>query len=135
MRRKTYWHLQNERRMPDEYELVSSRLHHHTTKGFELRVPVDGWYRRHQEGSPLVCADWERCRDPRQTTYARYTSLQKTKEAFVDRLFDIIDETGYDQGLPRPWVETLSRVLAPLRYPLHGLQMTASYIGQMAPSG
>jgi hypothetical protein len=32
-------------------------------------------------------------------------------------------------------LDVLSRVVAPLRYPGHGLQMVAFYIGQMAPSG
>src|SRR5262249_10188922 len=33
------------------------------------------------------------------------------------------------------WLQVLSRVVAPFRYPGHGFQMVASHIGQMAPSG
>jgi toluene monooxygenase system protein E len=29
----------------------------------------------------------------------------------------------------------LSRIIGPLRYPIHGLQMVAGYVGHMAPSG
>ena len=39
------------------------------------------------------------------------------------------------QAAIRRWVDTLERLLPPLRYLYHGLQMLAAYVGQMAPSG
>jgi toluene monooxygenase system protein E len=70
---KTYWHLLQQRRMPTEYEIVTSKLLCYTGEGFtgkrfELDVPLKDWYRQYQEESPLVCRSWEKFRDPRETT-------------------------------------------------------------------
>src|SRR6202140_5187103 len=137
---KTYWHLLQQRRMPTEYEIVTSKLLCYTGEGFtgkrfELDVPLKDWYRRYQEESPLVCSSWEKFRDPRETTYTKYTDLQRAKEIFVDGILDEIELTGYDAHLRPAWLHIFPRVVAPFRYPGHGFQMIASYIGQMAPSG
>jgi toluene monooxygenase system protein E len=137
---KTYWHLLQQRRMPTEYEIVTSKLLCYTGEGFtgkrfELDVPLKDWYRRYQEESPLVCSSWEKFRDPRETTYTKYTDLQRGKEIFVDGILDEIELTGYDGHLRPAWLHIFPRVVAPFRYPGHGFQMIASYIGQMAPSG
>ena len=132
---KTYWHLLSQRRMPTEYEIVTSKLLCYTGEGFtgkrfELDVPLKDWYRRYQEESPLVCSSWEKFHDPRETTYTKYTGLQRDKEIFVDGILDEIELTGYDAPLRPAWLHTLSRVVAPFRYPGHGFQMIASYFGQ-----
>jgi toluene monooxygenase system protein E len=137
---KTYWHLLQQKRMPTEYEIVTSKLLCYTSEGFtgkrfELDVPLKDWYRRYQEESPLVCSSWEKFRDPRETTYTKYTELQRDKEIFVDGILNEIELTGYDAHIRPAWLHILSRVVAPFRYPGHGFQMVASYIGQMAPSG
>lgn len=137
---KTYWHLLPQRRMPTEYEIVTSKLLCYTGEGFtgkrfELDVPLKDWYRRYQEESPLLCSSWEKFRDPRETTYTKYTELQRDKEIFVDGILDEVELTGYDAHLRPAWLHMLTRVVAPFRYPGHGFQMIASYIGQMAPSG
>ena len=137
---KTYWHLLQQRRMPTEYEIVTSKLLCYTGEGFtgkrfELDVPLKDWYRQYQQESPLVSSSWEKFRDPRETTYTKYTALQRDKEIFVDGILDEIELTGYDSQLRPQWLRILSRVVAPFRYPGHGFQMIASYIGQMAPSG
>jgi toluene monooxygenase system protein E len=126
--------------MPTEYEIVTSKLLCYTGEGFtgkrfELDVPLKPWYRRYQEESPLQCSSWEKFRDPRETTYTKYTELQRDKEIFVDGILDEIELTGYDAHLRPAWLHVLTRVVAPFRYPGHGFQMIASYIGQMAPSG
>jgi toluene monooxygenase system protein E len=132
---RTYWHLLPAQRKPTEYEIVTSNLLYYVNRGFETRVPAEDWYRRYQKGSPLNGGDWERFRDPRETTYTRYTEQQKRKEIFVDGLLSAMEATGYDGSLPPAWVRVLSRVMAPLRYPVHGLQMIAAYAGSMAPGG
>jgi toluene monooxygenase system protein E len=137
---KTYWHLQGQGRIPTEYEIVSSKLLVYTGEGFtgkgiELDVPLKSWYAKYQEGSPLKCSSWEKFRDPRETTYTKYTDVQLEKEIFVDKILEEIEATGYDERLSGTWMYFLSRVFAPLRYPAHGLQMIAAYIGQMAPGG
>jgi toluene monooxygenase system protein E len=126
--------------MPTEYEIVTSKLLSYTGEGFtgkrfELDVPLLDWYKRFQQDSLLTCASWDNFRDPRETTYTKYTDIQRSKEIFVDGILEEIETTGYDRRISPRWLHVLSRVLAPLRYPGHGLQMLASYVGQMAPSG
>jgi toluene monooxygenase system protein E len=126
--------------MPTEYEIVTSKLLCYTGEGFtgkrfELDVPLLDWYKRFQQESPLTCTSWENFRDPRETTYTKYTELQRDKEIFVDGILEEIEASGYDAQLSPGWLHVLSRVVAPLRYPGHGLQMVAAYIGQMAPGG
>ena len=126
--------------MPTEYEIVTSKLLCYTGEGFtgkrfELDVPLLDWYKRFQQDSALTCTSWENFRDPRETTYTKYTDIQRNKEIFVDGILEEIETTGYDRRISPRWLHVLSCVLAPLRYPGHGLQMLASYIGQMAPSG
>ena len=137
---KTYWHLLQQKRMPSEYEIVTSKLLFYTGEGFtgkrfELDVPLQDWYNRFQQESPLTCASWENFRDPRETTYTKYTEIQRDKEIFVDGILEEIEASGYDRQFSPPWLHVLSRVVAPLRYPGHGLQMVAAYIGQTAPGG
>ena len=137
---KTYWHLLSQKRMPSEYEIVTSRLLCYTGDGltgkrFELDVPLQPWYRQYQQGSPFSCSSWEKFRDPRETTYTKYTELQRGKEVFVDGILNEIEVTGYDQGISSTWLPVLSRLVAPLRYPVHGFQMLAAYVGHTAPSG
>jgi toluene monooxygenase system protein E len=137
---KTYWHLLSQKRMPSEYEIVTSKLLCYTGEGFtgkrfELDVPLQQWYREYQEGSPFSCSSWEKFRDPRETTYTKYTELQREKEVFVDAILDEIEVTGYDKEISPTWLPVLSRLVAPLRYPCHGFQMLAAYVGHTAPSG
>ena len=137
---KTFWHLAPERRMPSEYEVVTSKLLLNTGEGFtgkrfELDVPLQGWYEKYQQGSPFACSSWEKFRDPRETTYTKYTELQMEKEIFVDCILEEIEANGYDRNLQPQWVQTLATLVAPFRYPGHALMMVAAYIAQMAPGG
>jgi toluene monooxygenase system protein E len=132
-RRRTYWHLSDIGRRPTEYDVATSRLHYWAGRGFEVKVPLDEWYARHQRGSPLSCTDWERFSDPRATTYTTYTAIQHARETFVEGLLESLDD-DYDRRLSPPWLAVLDRVLAPLRYPVHGLQMAAAYVGHLAPA-
>jgi toluene monooxygenase system protein E len=134
---KTYSHLAGRRRMPTEYEIVTSKLHYYVDRGFEVDTPLAAWFARHQGGSPLAleAAAWDEFRDPRETTYTRYVALQKDKETHLGGVLDSIERTDYDAALPAAAVELLERTLAPIRFPLHGLQMAAAYVGQLAPSG
>lgn len=131
---KTYSHLPAGRR-PTDYEIGSTRLHHHVERGFEVRVPAAEWYQRHQRGSRWQAADWELFADPRETTYAGYTALQRDQEAFCDGLLANIDGSSYDRDLPPEARALLEGAVLPLRFVGHGLQMLAAYVGQMAPSG
>ena len=135
MTQRTYWHLTGLGRKPTDYDIASTKLLYYPERGFETAVPLAAWYRTHQRDCPLTCSDWEQFRDPRETTYARYVDLQRTKEAFIDGVLAAAADTGHDQRLAPDWLGILSGLISPLRYPVHGLQMIASYIGHMAPSG
>ncbi len=133
--RRTYWHLEASERVPTEYEIATSRILYYAGRGFEVDLPLSGWYERYQQGSPFACADWERFRDPRATTYSRYVAIQASKEALVDALFESIERADSDRSLGSAWVAVLEQVVAPARYLFHGFQMAACYVAQMAPSG
>jgi toluene monooxygenase system protein E len=140
VQQKTFWHLLPQRRMPSEYEIVTSKLLLNTGEGFtgkrfELDVPLQQWYEQYQQGSPLACSSWEKFRDPRETTYTKYTELQMGKEIFVDCILEEIEANGYDRELQPQWVQTLATLVAPFRYPGHALMMIAAYVAQMAPGG
>jgi toluene monooxygenase system protein E len=132
---KTYSHLAGKRRRPTEYELATTHLHHHVERGFEVAAPAAEWYARHQRGSRWRAAAWAEFADPRETTYTKYTRLQHAQEAFCDGLLASIDASGYDAALPREARALLACALPPLRFALHGFQMVAAYVGQMAPEG
>ena len=122
--------------MPSEYDVATADVLYYAKRGgFEVTTPLSGWYAEHQRGSPFTCADWDAFRDPRETTYAKYTALQRAQETYVSGLLERIEETDSDRALPAPCVDLFARTLPVVRYPLHGLQMIAAYVGQMAPSG
>jgi hypothetical protein len=131
---KTYWHLAARQRKPTRYEVASARLHYYVGRGFEVHLPATGWYQRYQEQSPLQVPDWEQFSDPRQTDYAAYVRLQHGQEAHVEGVLRSIEESAYDRQLPPAARALLDRVVVPLRYVFHGLQMIAAYVGQMAPA-
>jgi toluene monooxygenase system protein E len=133
---KSYSMLGAKRRLPTEYELTSSKLHYHYPRNFELsnENPVSKWYFQYREESPLRATDWEIFADPRRTTYNKYNHTQHARETVVDGLLREIDETEYDKGLSPEWVAFLHHWHGPLRYPVHGLQMMAAYVAQMAPA-
>jgi toluene monooxygenase system protein E len=132
---KTYSHLAGERRVPTEYEIVTTRLLYHPRRGFEVDVPLRPWYEKYQRDGLLRCDDWEQFADPRATTYPSYTALQAQQESHLDGVVRSWEAAGHDPASLEAWRETFLRTLAPLRFALHGLQMIAAYVGQMAPSG
>lgn len=133
--RKTYWHLAAARRVPSDYEIATSRLLYHVGRGgFAVNVPTSAFYARYQQGSRLASDRWEEFADPRATTYTKYVELQRDAESHVSRLLAATEDPEYERNLAPGWVESLGHILSPLRFLLHGLQMAAAYLGQMAPS-
>jgi len=136
---KTWSLLGDVRRKPSNYEVVTSKFHYHFRRDpapFELdpETPLNLWYLKHREGSPLMVDDWEGFRDPYKLTYRDYVMQQDKHEVYVDQLIDQHEAAGSAQALSEEWVGTLRELFVPLRFPLHVLQMTAIYVGQMAPS-
>jgi len=136
---RTYWHLEGphldgQRRKPQAYDIVTSKLLYHRERGFELPTPVAAWMQRHGAQSRLR-GSFEAFRDPRATTYARYVELQAEQESFLEQLFVAAEAAGYDAGLSPAWLDVLEAVLPVLRYPSHALHMLAAYVAQLAPEG
>jgi toluene monooxygenase system protein E len=52
----------------------------------------------------------------------------------VRELCSEFHDRGHDGSLSKDWVKTLRTVFTPARYPLHGMQLIAAYVGQIAPS-
>lgn len=121
-------------RVPSEYDITTSRLLYHPTLGFAVDTPVSAWHDQYRPGKLLRIADWERFRDPRETTFSSYTALQHERETFVDALFRTVEETGSDARLPSQWLEALGKWLPGLLYPCHALSMLAAYVGHLAPA-
>ncbi len=131
---RTYWHLEGQGRLPQHYDIVTSRLLYHRELGFEVATPGAAWLQRHALQSPLR-GTFQAFRDPRATTYASYVELQSEREGFAEQLLQSAEESGYDSALPPPWVDVLEAVLPVLRYPCHALHMLAAYVAHLAPEG
>jgi toluene monooxygenase system protein E len=133
------WSLLGEvKRRPTQYEVLTSRFHYHFRRDpapFELSpgAPINQWFLRHCEGSPFQVEDWEQFRDPYSLTYRDYVAQQHDREVHVDLLIDRHEAAGSLELQPE-WVHTLRRLVVPMRFPLHVLQMSGSYVSQMAPS-
>jgi toluene monooxygenase system protein E len=129
--RKTYWHLLSARRIPSQYELMSSKLLYYPKLGVAVRTPASDFHAQHR--ARFNVPDWDAFRDPAETTYGTYVSTRRDREVFVQQLLQTIEGSDYDVRLERRWVSLLDRLMAPLRYPCHGLQMISAYVAQAAP--
>lgn len=118
-----------------DYEIVSSRLLYYPGRGFEVTTPIAGWYEKYQLGSPLKISDAELFSDPALTTYAAYVERGRKRESDIENALALADSSHADRELSPSWIKSLERLLAPLCYPCHGLQMAAAYLGSMAPAG
>lgn len=140
-KRKTPWSLWEERRVPSEYEAVTYKFHNHFRNEpapFELSEDwsLNVFYKTNREASPLVASveDWEAYRDTRAYTYRRYIEDQKDREVYCDNLIDEFEARNHYEGLPSDWLNFLGDGYFPVRFPGHAMQMSAAYLGQMAPS-
>jgi hypothetical protein len=126
-------------RKPTEYEIVTRRFHYHFRRKpapFDLDPgsPINQWYLRFREGSPLQAPDWEGFQDPSQLNYRRYIALQHNRETYAEGVVDHFEALDHDASLDREWVAVLGRLYLPARFALHVLQLASLYVGQLAPS-
>ncbi len=140
-KRKQPWSLWTERRVPSEYEAVTYKFHNHFRNEpapFELSEAwgINVFYKTNREGSALVASveDWEGYRDVRAYTYRRYVEDQKDREVYCDNLIDEFEGRAHYEGLSPAWLDFLGDYYLPVRFPGHAAQMSAVYLGQMAPS-
>lgn len=122
------WSLFGEmRRVPSEYEIVTHKLHAHFRRDpapFEIdpNAPINQWYLKYREGSPLQVEDWEDFRDNNQLTYRSYIEQQNKRETYIDGLIDEFERKDGDADLSADWVKILERLYIPSRYSTHVLQ-------------
>ncbi|GAA0667568.1 hypothetical protein GCM10009535_54310 [Streptomyces thermocarboxydovorans] len=136
---KTWSLIGDVKRKPSNYEVTAAKFHYHFRRDpapFELdpQTPINQWYVKYREGSPFNVDDWEQFRDPHKLTYTDYVALQHGRETYLDLLIDQHEATNAVADLDPAWVDTLRRLYVPARFPLHVLQITGLYVGQMAPS-
>ncbi|WP_205860577.1 toluene monooxygenase [Phycicoccus sp. HDW14] len=138
-RPKTWSLLGDVKRRPSSYEATAAKFNYHYKREpapFEMdpQAPFNRLYLEHREGSPFTVEDWEGFKDPAKLTYADYVMLQHDRETYVDLLTDHHEAAESVAALDPAWVATLRDLFVPLRFPLHVLQMTGLYVGQMAPT-
>ncbi|MBS4730348.1 toluene hydroxylase [Mycobacterium sp. SM1] len=138
-RLRTWSRFGSLRRRPTEYEVLTGQFHYDfrwEPAPFEIdpQAPINAWYLRHREQSPFQVSSWEDFRDPHALTYRAYVTLQHQRETYMDGLIDEFEQRDYDETLGQQWVEFLDAAFIPARFPIHVLQMTAMYVGQMSPS-
>jgi len=135
---KTWSHLARNRKKPSEYEVVSTNLLWSTDDeipwALSAETPMNKWYLKYREGSPLQHPDWNAFRDPEQLIYRTYNIMQDGQEAYVDGLLNEYNENEHDKKLSKEWLNTLSINYTPARYPLHAIQMGSAYLVQMVPA-
>jgi toluene monooxygenase system protein E len=136
---KTWSYLSKSKRVPSEYEVVSTRLTYHRDDpkrpwNVGLNEPINVWYRKYGIDCPLKHDDWEAFRDPDEVTYRAYNTIQDGQENYVDGLLEHYAKLGDDKVYPEEWVKILAGLYAPGRYLLHAAQMASSYLFIIAPS-
>lgn len=136
---RTWSLLGDVKRRPTAYEATAAKFNYHFRREpapFEMdpQAPFNLFYLQHREGSPFNVEDWEGFRDPAKLTYSDYVMLQHDRETYVDLLTDHHEAGDAMAALDAGWIATLRDLFVPLRFPLHVLQMTGLYVGQMAPT-
>ncbi len=126
---RTYPCLAGLRTKPSDYEVTTTALLYYPDRGFEVKTPVWQHYVEHQRQGQLCSEQWDSFRDPAHTTYSSYVAERRDQEVFLDRAFALAPSPL------APELEPLLGFISALRFPLHGLQMTAAYVGALAPSG
>ncbi|HYQ18016.1 MAG TPA: hypothetical protein VEQ58_19720 [Polyangiaceae bacterium] len=127
--RRTYWCLEGLRRKPSDYEITSTALLYQLRRGAEVRTPVLEHQQSQRTEALLRSARWESFEDPARFTYSAYVAERRDQEAVLDRLLE-----RPHAPVPVP-LRPLLGLLSALRFPLHGMQMMAAYVGAFAPSG
>ena len=139
-RRRTWTTFGDVRRMPSEYEIVTHDTNYTARKNREAALEQNPssvanlWFLTYRDKSPLAADDWLGFRDPDEITYRRYVTAQHRQETIVAGILEEYAAADRDRTLGPGWRAALAALFAPMRFPIHGLQMCTAYLGQMAPS-
>lgn len=136
---RTWSHLAGGRKKPSEYDVVSRKLHYSTNNPespWELSptAPMNIWYKKYRNNSTLKNNCWDDFTDPDGLVYRTYNLVQDGQESHVMSLFDQFDERQHDFQIDSEWLGELVKIYTPLKYLFHSLQMSSSYLSQMAPA-
>lgn len=149
MKEETYrtYSTWNERKIPTTYDTTIHRTNYDIGERYDREVPrlaispdepLPEWYRKHREGSVIngeYPDDFDSWRDPRELSYEKYNELMDEREVAIETLYEQAEvlerETEREDD---PWLEFQRKAFLPLRYPVHGLQMLASYLAMIGPS-
>jgi len=127
-------------RAPTEYEIVTHAMNHTTTRPLRWRWGRtrfgNRYLRRHRDEAAISVPDWNRFRDPDEMTYRKYNRVQDEAETFVDRVLDeYADRRRTDLDPRTRMARTGSRRCSRRSaFAVHGLQMSAAYLAQIAPA-
>ncbi|MDQ2052519.1 hypothetical protein RBH26_18820 [Natronolimnohabitans sp. A-GB9] len=148
MKEQTYrtYSTWDERRVPTTYDIATRRTNFDIGENYAGEAPrlsmssdttLSQWYSEYREGSVIKGnpKDFESWRDPRELTYEKYNDLMDEREVGIETLYEQAEvlERGTERD-DDPWLEFQLEGFLPLRYPVHGLQMLASYLTMVAPS-
>jgi hypothetical protein len=131
----TFSHLSGKNEPVTEYELLTSQLLYHPSRGFSVDVPARRWYAKYTEGSRISSPNWEEFQDPDELTYSKYVKGRNAQHQIIEGILVQLEQTSFDTQLSDDALYRLAHAVYPLRYPIHALQMQAAYIGHLAPSG
>ena len=149
MKEKTYrtYSTWTERKVPTTYDIAIHRTNFDIGESYDGTVPrlavsddepLPNWFRQYREGSAIQGTypdDFDDWRDPRQLTYEEYNDLMDERENTIDTLYEQAEVLEREtEGEGDPWLEFQHKGFLPLRYPVHGLQMLASYLAMVGPS-
>jgi toluene monooxygenase system protein E len=149
MKEETYrtYSTWNERKIPTTYDTTIHRTNYDIGERYDREIPrmaissdqpLPEWYRKHREGSVIngeYPDDFDAWRDPRELSYEKYNELMDEREVAIETLYEQAEVL--ERGTEReddPWLEFQRKGFLPLRYPVHGLQMLASYLAMIGPS-
>ncbi len=130
---KTYSHLYGQNIFPDDYRIVTERILYTQGPEYAIKHPVADWYLKYQALGEILRDDG--FDDPARLTYLTYVTQQNEEIIHLERLellwADEFAKAQKDQTSLHPLVKSL----VPLKYVFHTMQLTASYLGKMAPTG
>jgi toluene monooxygenase system protein E len=145
MARKTFEHLEDQRRRPDVYEEVTAYVQWgETFRGKYPELPNEGANYHFPEHYKLGYWDpsktkwrsqrWEAFRDPNRLTYRSYHELQSERESALEAVITAARAENAVRYLDPVWVETLRLFFAPMRFAEWGVSMAHQYVGRFSIS-
>ncbi|MGE3288959.1 MAG: toluene hydroxylase [Pseudonocardia sp.] len=139
-KRRTWSAFGDVRRMPSDYEVMTHdtnwTLRPNRKAAFEQNPssPANLWFHTYRDSTPLRVPEWSGFRDPDRLIYRNYVTMQSDAETRLAGVLEEYARSGATESASPQWIETLGRLFAPTRYPLHGIQQVLAYIGHLAPS-